>query len=82
MGAYLRKTDRRPYDERSFSVRAVHRDAPDLHKLAEVLIRLTLQETGISRAARRAAEPPETYRLEPVPTLAAAPVVGGSGSVE
>ena len=41
MSRYAKKTDRRPYEERSFSVRAVHRDRADLHKLAEVLIRLT-----------------------------------------
>ena len=52
MSRYAKKTDRRPYEERSFSVRAVHRERADLHKLAEVLIRLTLQETGESRAAR------------------------------
>ena len=46
MSRYAKKTDRRPYEERSFSVRAVHRERADLHKLAEVLIRLTLQETG------------------------------------
>ena len=54
MSRYAKKTDRRPYEERSFSVRAVHRDRADLHKLAEVLIRLTLQETGETRAAREA----------------------------
>lgn len=62
MGAYVKKTDRRRYEDRSFSVRAVHRDRPDLHKLAEVLIRLTLQETGRTRAEHRATEPPDTYR--------------------
>ena len=62
MSRYAKKTDRRPYEERSFSVRAVHRERADLHKLAEVLIRLTLQETGRSRAERRAAAIPETYR--------------------
>lgn len=62
MGSYVKKTDRRRYDERSFCVRAMHRDPPDLNKLAEVLIRLTLQETGRSLAKRRAAEFPETYR--------------------
>lgn len=62
MGSYTQKTVQRRYDERSFSVRPVHRDPPDLHKLAEVLIRLTLQETGRSRAEGRAAELPETYR--------------------
>lgn len=64
MSAYVKKTDRRHYEDRSFSVRAVHRDPPDLHKLAEVLIRMTLQETGRSRAERRAAQTPETYRPE------------------
>lgn len=62
MSAYVKKTDRRRYEDRSFSVRAVHRDRPDLHKLAEVLIRLTLQETGRTRAEHRATEPPDTYR--------------------
>lgn len=62
MSAYVKKTDRRRYEDRSFSVRAVHRDRPDLHKLAEVLIRLTLQETGRTRAEQRATEPPDTYR--------------------
>lgn len=65
MGKYVKKTARRRYDERQFSVRVVHRDPPDLHKLCEVLIRLTLQEVGQSRAQRRAEETPETYR-EPV----------------
>ena len=48
MGTYVKKTDRRRYEDRSFSVRAVHREDAALHKLAEVLIRLTLQETGLS----------------------------------
>ena len=62
MGSYAKKTNRRSYEDRSFSVRAVHRDQPDLHKLVEVLIRLTLQETGRTRAVHRAAELPDTYR--------------------
>ncbi|WP_180320757.1 hypothetical protein [Propioniciclava sinopodophylli] len=63
MSRYVKKTDRRSYDERSFSVRAVHRDRADLHKLAEVLIRLTLQETGESRApAKRSGCPTPTGR--------------------
>ena len=62
MSRYAKKTDRRPYEERSFSVRAVHRERADLHKLAEVLIRLTLQETGESRAATLV---PDTYRAAP-----------------
>ena len=65
MSRYAKKTDRRPYEERSFSVRAVHRERADLHKLAEVLIRLTLQETGESRAARAAERVPDTYRAAP-----------------
>lgn len=74
MGGYVKKTDRRRYEDRSFSVRAVHRDQADLHKLAEVLIRLTLQETGRSRADRSAAKPPETYRDPAAPTGATASV--------
>ncbi|MEW1980779.1 hypothetical protein AB0333_07595 [Citricoccus sp. NPDC079358] len=58
----MKKTARRRYDERQFCVRAVHHDPPDLHKLCEVLIRLTLQEVGQSRAQRRAEDAPETYR--------------------
>lgn len=65
MGTYTKKTDRRRYENRMFSVRAMHRDPVDLHKLAEVLIRMTLQETGRSRARQRAEEPPETYRPAP-----------------
>ncbi|MHA6507951.1 hypothetical protein [Tessaracoccus sp. Y1736] len=63
--SYVRKTDRRRYEDRKFSIRAAHRDPVDLHKLAEVLIRLTLQETGQTRAIRRNQEPPETYRVRP-----------------
>ena len=62
MGRYVKKTNRRRYDEHEFFVRAVHRDPPDLHKLCEVLIRLTVQEVGQSRAEHRRAEVPETYR--------------------
>jgi hypothetical protein len=77
MGAYVKKTDRRPYEERSLSVRAVHRDPTDLHKLAELLIRLTLQETGRARAERRAAEVPESYRPDQEP---AAVLVASEGA--
>ncbi len=65
MSRYAKKTDRRPYEERSFSNRAVHRERADLLMLAEVLIRLTLQETGESRAARQAARVPDTYGAAP-----------------
>lgn len=67
MGTYVKKTSRRRYADRTFSVRPVHRDAPDLHKLCEVLIRMTLEETGRSRAQSRAAEAPETYRPHEAP---------------
>ncbi|ACV05744.1 hypothetical protein I6I18_01190 [Kytococcus sedentarius] len=76
MGGYVKKTYRRRYEDRSFSVRAVHRDQADLHKLAEVLIRLTLQETGRSRADRSAAKPPETYR-DPTASIDAPASVAG-----
>ena len=65
MGRYVKKTAQRRYEDRNIWVRPVHRDPPDLHKLAEVLIRLTLQETGESRAARAAVRVPDTYRAAP-----------------
>ncbi len=34
MGTYVKKTARRRYEDQSFSVRAVHRETADLHKLA------------------------------------------------
>lgn len=77
MGAYVKTTGQRRYEERLFSVRPVHREPPDLHRIAEVLIRLTLQETGRSRAERRAAEPPETYR--PIDERAASGVSEAAG---
>lgn len=63
MGKYVKKTLRRRYDERQFSVRAVHRDPPDPHKLCEALIRLTLQEVGQSRCEGRSRESVETRLL-------------------
>ncbi|MBU8577593.1 hypothetical protein [Brevibacterium luteolum] len=68
MGAYVKKTNRRRYEDRQFSVRPVHRDSPDLHKLCEVLIRLTLHDSGQSRIERRATEAPDTYRTIPAHT--------------
>ena len=50
MGKYVKKTSQRRYDERHFSIRAVHREPPDLHKLSEMLIRLTLQGSENTRA--------------------------------
>ena len=81
--SYVRKTDRRRYEDRKFSIRAAHRDPVDLHKLAEVLIRLTLQETGQTRAIRRNQEHPETYRAHPTPARAnPIPVPASKGQVE
>ncbi|WP_447589708.1 hypothetical protein [Microbacterium lacticum] len=81
--SYVRKTDRRRYEDRKFSIRAAHRDPVDLHKLAEVLIRLTLQETGQTRAIRRNQEHPDTYRADPTPARAnPIPVPVSEGQVE
>lgn len=62
MRKYVKKTPRRRYDERQFSVRAAQRHPPDLHKLCEARLRLTLHEVGQSPAHRRAEETPKTYR--------------------
>jgi hypothetical protein len=51
---YRRKTTWRPREERQLSVRAEHRGTPDLENLTELLIRLTLQETGQRRIERSA----------------------------
>jgi hypothetical protein len=75
--AYVRKTDQRRHDERAFSVRVVHREPVDMPRLAQVLVRLTLQETGYTRAARRQAQTPETLTrsttLSDTPMLAVEP---------
>lgn len=49
---YVRKTNRRSREERNLSVRAVHRETPDLDKLTELLIRFALQDSGEQRATR------------------------------
>ena len=54
---YVRKTNRRSREERNLSVRAVHRDAPDLDKLTELLIRFTLQDAGEQRATTSTGAP-------------------------
>jgi hypothetical protein len=54
---YERKTDYRPYAERKFTVRAVHRDPPDLHKLAAAYLRFTLVRYEQQRAEKEAREP-------------------------
>lgn len=48
---YERKTDRRSREERRYSVRAEHREQPDVDLLAELLIRFALQDAGEDRAA-------------------------------
>ncbi len=49
---YVRKTNRRSREERNLSVRAEHRETPDLDKLTELLIRFALQDSGEQRAIR------------------------------
>ena len=44
-------------DKREVVVTPVHRDEPDLHKLAEALTRLVLEESGGIRVVRRTLEP-------------------------
>lgn len=44
-------------------VRPVHREEPNLDKLAEAMIRLVLEESGRKRVARRTLESPTTLRL-------------------
>lgn len=62
---YVKKTNQRRYADRKFSIRAVHRPEPDLEKLCEALIRLTLQEVQRGRAEREATRLPETLRPLP-----------------
>ena len=52
-GHYEKQTDRRSREERRLSIRAVHREQPDLNLLTEIMIRFDLQDLG----ERRAAEP-------------------------
>lgn len=49
---YQKKTNHRRREDRHLSVRAVHRESPDLHKLTELLIRFALQDAGERRAAQ------------------------------
>lgn len=51
---YWRKTTWRPRDERQLSVRTEHRGTPTSEKLTELLICLTLQETGQRRTEKSA----------------------------
>ncbi len=56
---YQRKTSQRPREERHLSVRAEHRESPDLDKLTELLIRFTLQDTGQRRVQRSSTQGPD-----------------------
>lgn len=46
---YEKQTDRRSREERHLSIRAVHRDQPDLTLLTELMIRFALQDLGERR---------------------------------
>lgn len=59
---YRRKTDYVPRDERRLSVRAVHRDEPDVDKLAEMFIRLALQRVTDARTARENTAAPSSLK--------------------
>ncbi|CEG94206.1 hypothetical protein FAM23877_07300 [Propionibacterium freudenreichii] len=59
MGAYIKKTGQQRQDDRSLSLRAVHRDPPDVRKLTDLLIRLTMQEIGRDRVIRHASSTPQ-----------------------
>jgi hypothetical protein len=48
-------------------VRAVHRDEPDLRRIAEAMIRLALEDAGRTRVELHAGLPPQTFQ----PTRAA-----------
>lgn len=50
-GHYEKQTDRRSREERRLSVRAVHREQPDLNLLTELMIRFALQDLDERRAA-------------------------------
>lgn len=62
--SYQRKTDYVPRAERVISVRAVHRDEPDVDKLAEMFIRLALQRVADARRAREDAAAPSSLKPE------------------
>lgn len=62
---YVKKTTRRRREDRVLTVRAVHREPPDMDKLCELLIRFTLQDFGEAQAKRASQEVPETLRPRP-----------------
>ena len=65
MGRYVKKTTRRRREDRNLSVRAEHRDLPDVDKLCQLLIRFTLQDMGESQARWRRPEVAETRKVQP-----------------
>ncbi len=70
MGRYVKKTTRRRREDRNLTVRAEHRDPPDVDKLCQLLIRFTLQDMGESQA-RRSQEVAETRKVQPSGTKGA-----------
>lgn len=46
MGAYVKKTNRRRQEERRLSVRSERHEPADYQKLTELLIRLSLSQSG------------------------------------
>jgi hypothetical protein len=64
MGRYVKKTTRRRREDRNLSVRAEHRDPPDMDKLCQLLIRFTLQDMGESRARQRREEIAGTRKVQ------------------
>ena len=59
---YVKKTNRRRQEDRHLTVRAKHRDLPDLDKLCQLLIRITLQDMGASRPSTREQARPKPPR--------------------
>lgn len=78
MSTYVRTTDRREYSERAFRIRAVHAECPDLERLARVMIRLVLQDTGTAMEQARRGELPDTYADPTTRPTAPDGAVGGA----
>lgn len=55
---YVKKTNRRRQEDRHLVIRAEHRDPPDLDKLCQLLIRITLQGIGEAHAQAASQEQP------------------------
>jgi len=71
MGRYVKNTTRRRREDRNLTVRAEHRDPPDVDKLCQLLIRFTLQDMGESQVRRRSQEVAETRKVQPSGTKGA-----------